>query len=200
MNPSEVVGSTQLDSEDLNKSDSSENVLDAEKKPNPTYTVEDAVEAAGFGRFQLKLFILCGAISAADAMEMLLLSVLGPALRCYWLLSSGQVAAITTVVFAGFLFGAPLWGFIADRFGRWPTLLIVLSMITYFGIITSCAPTYIWVIILRLLVGFAIGGGNSRLVFLNEFRKFPITDGYTIIFLCLTNVQFYLTCILSTLY
>ncbi|CAH8636177.1 unnamed protein product [Schistosoma guineensis] len=168
-NPNEIVGSTRLDSEDLNKSDSSENGLDAEKKPNPTYTVEDAVEAAGFGRFQLKLFILCGAISAADAMEMLLLSVLGPALRCYWLLSSGQVAAITTVVFAGFLFGAPLWGFIADRFGRWPTLLIVLSMITYFGIITSCAPTYIWVIILRLLVGFAIGGGNSSFTLFSEF-------------------------------
>ncbi|RTG86842.1 uncharacterized protein DC041_0011175 [Schistosoma bovis] len=169
LNPNEIVGSTRLDSEDLNKSDSSENGLDAENKPNLTYTVEDAVEAAGFGRFQLKLFILCGAISAADAMEMLLLSVLGPALRCYWLLSSGQVAAITTVVFAGFLFGAPLWGFIADRFGRWPTLLIVLSMITYFGIITSCAPTYIWVIILRLLVGFAIGGGNSSFTLFSEF-------------------------------
>ncbi|CAH8659319.1 unnamed protein product [Schistosoma haematobium] len=42
-------------------------------------------------------------------------------------------------------------------------------MITYFGIITSCAPTYIWVIILRLLVGFAIGGGNSSFTLFSEF-------------------------------
>ncbi|CAH8628207.1 unnamed protein product [Heterobilharzia americana] len=140
-----------------------------EKKPSLTYTVGDAVEASGFGGFQLKLFVLCGVISAADAMEMLLLSVLGPALRCYWLLSSGQVAAITTVVFAGFLFGAPLWGFIADRFGRWPTMLIVLSMITYFGVITSSAPNYVWIVILRLIVGFAIGGANSSFTLLSEF-------------------------------
>ncbi|CAH8573654.1 unnamed protein product [Schistosoma turkestanicum] len=169
LNSNRAVESTQIDSDDLNKSNSIKKGLNTESKLDPTYTVEDAVESAGFGRFQLKLFILCGAISAADAMEMLLLSVLGPALRCYWLLSSGQVAALTTVVFAGFLFGAPLWGFIADRFGRWPTLLIVLSMITYFGIITSCAPTYIWVIILRLLVGFAIGGGNSSFTLFSEF-------------------------------
>ncbi|CAH8654400.1 unnamed protein product [Heterobilharzia americana] len=140
-----------------------------EKKSSLTYTVGDAVEASGFGGFQLKLFVLCGVISAADAMEMLLLSVLGPALRCYWLLSSGQVAAITTVVFAGFLFGAPLWGFIADRFGRWPTMLIVLSMITYFGVITSSAPNYVWIVILRLIVGFAIGGANSSFTLLSEF-------------------------------
>ncbi|KAK4476007.1 hypothetical protein MN116_001240 [Schistosoma mekongi] len=163
----EVVSGTQLDSDDLNKPSLDE--VTTGSSPSPTHTVEDAVESAGLGRFQLKLFVLCGAISAADAMEMLLLSVLGPALRCYWLLSSGQVAALTTVVFAGFLFGAPLWGFIADRFGRWPTLLIVLSMITYFGIITSCAPTYIWVIILRFLVGFAIGGGNSSFTLFSEF-------------------------------
>ncbi|KAH8865769.1 Synaptic vesicle 2-related protein [Schistosoma japonicum] len=163
----EIVNGTRSDSDDLNKSYLNE-VITGDNS-SPTHTVEDAVESAGLGRFQLKLFVLCGAISAADAMEMLLLSVLGPALRCYWLLSSGQVAALTTVVFAGFLFGAPLWGFIADRFGRWPTLLIVLSMITYFGIITSCAPTYIWVIILRFLVGFAIGGGNSSFTLFSEF-------------------------------
>ncbi|VDP99329.1 unnamed protein product [Trichobilharzia regenti] len=65
--------------------------------------------------------------------------------------------------------GAPLWGFIADRFGRWPTMLIVLSMISYFGVLTSCAPNYPWVIILRLIVGFAIGGANSSFTLLSEF-------------------------------
>nr|CAH8876010.1 unnamed protein product [Trichobilharzia regenti] len=151
------------------KSSLNEKEIPTENKQNLTYTVGDAVEASGFGCFQIKLFVLCGAISAADAMEMLLLSVLGPALRCYWLLSSGQVAAITTIVFAGFLCGAPLWGFIADRFGRWPTMLIVLSMISYFGVLTSCAPNYPWVIILRLIVGFAIGGANSSFTLLSEF-------------------------------
>uniref|UniRef100_A0A1I8FIW6 MFS domain-containing protein n=1 Tax=Macrostomum lignano TaxID=282301 RepID=A0A1I8FIW6_9PLAT len=67
-----------------------------------TYTVEHAVEKLGIlVRFQLRILFICGIMTAADAMEMLLLSVLGPALRCDWQLSSAQVAIITTVVFAG---------------------------------------------------------------------------------------------------
>ena len=61
------------------------------------YTVEDAVEAMGFGWFQWKIFLVCGLFSATDALEMLLLSVLSPELRCEWMLSEWKVALITTV-------------------------------------------------------------------------------------------------------
>ncbi|KAG5444732.1 Synaptic vesicle 2- protein [Clonorchis sinensis] len=134
-----------------------------------TYTVEDAVEAAGFGRFQLLLCVICGVLMAADAMEMLLLSILGPALRCSWLLSSEEIAAITTVVFAGFLIGSPIWGFVSDRFGRWPTFFTVLTLISYYGFLTAVSPTYVWVLILRFTVGFAIGGCSSSFALLSEF-------------------------------
>nr|QQY02592.1 synaptic vesicle glycoprotein 1 [Cryptocotyle lingua] len=134
-----------------------------------TYTVEDAVETAGFGRFQLLLCVICGVLMAADAMEMLLLSILGPALRCSWQLSSEEIAAITTVVFAGFLIGSPIWGFISDRFGRWPTFFTVLTLISYYGFLTAVSPTYVWLLILRFAVGFAIGGCSSSFALLSEF-------------------------------
>ncbi|TPP58372.1 Synaptic vesicle 2 protein [Fasciola gigantica] len=134
-----------------------------------TYTVEDAVEAAGLGCFQLRLFLICGVLTAADAMEMLLLSILGPALRCAWHLTSSEVAAMTTVVFVGYLLGSPFWGFVSDRFGRWPIFFTVLSMISYYGFLTALSPTYVWVIILRLMVGFAIGGGSSSFTLLSEY-------------------------------
>ncbi|KAA0183606.1 Synaptic vesicle 2 protein, partial [Fasciolopsis buskii] len=134
-----------------------------------TYTIEDAVEAAGLGCFQLRLCLICGVLTAADAMEMLLLSILGPALRCAWHLTSNEVAAMTTVVFVGFLLGSPFWGFVSDRFGRWPIFFTVLSMIAYYGFLTALSPTYVWVIILRFMVGFAIGGGSSSFTLLSEY-------------------------------
>ncbi|CAL8087564.1 unnamed protein product [Calicophoron daubneyi] len=134
-----------------------------------TYTAEEAVEAAGFGCYQFRLCVVCGILWSADAMEMLLLSILGPALRCQWNLPSQQIAAITTVVFVGYLIGSPIWGFMSDKFGRWPIFMIVLSMICYFGLLTAVSPTYVWVLILRFTVGFAIGGGSSSICLLMEY-------------------------------
>lgn len=94
-----------------------------------TFTVDDALEAIGFGKFQWKISLLtglswvrilkqaersslwfigtvrlsCSALpvceQVADAMEMMILSILGPQLHCEWRLPSYQVALITSVRF-----------------------------------------------------------------------------------------------------
>ncbi|XP_074777464.1 synaptic vesicle 2-related protein isoform X2 [Athene noctua] len=47
-----------------------------------TFMVEDAVEAIGFGKFQWKLSVITGLAWMADAMEMMILSILAPQLHC----------------------------------------------------------------------------------------------------------------------
>ncbi|CDS37184.1 synaptic vesicle 2 protein [Echinococcus multilocularis] len=137
--------------------------------PAKTYTIEEAVEAYGLGWFQFRVVIICGILQAANAMEMLLLSVLGPVLRCSWQLNSSQVALITTVVFIGFFFGAPIWGLFSDRFGRKRCFVLVLSWVSYTGLATAVSPNFIWLIILRGLVGFGIGGEGSAYTLMSEF-------------------------------
>jgi hypothetical protein len=51
----------------------------------------------GFSRFQIKLSLVTGLAWMADSMEMMLLSILGPALLCEWSLKSWEAALITTV-------------------------------------------------------------------------------------------------------
>uniref|UniRef100_A0A1I8GEU0 MFS domain-containing protein n=2 Tax=Macrostomum lignano TaxID=282301 RepID=A0A1I8GEU0_9PLAT len=106
---------------------------------------------------------------AADAMEMLLLSVLGPALRCDWRLTSTEVAGITTVVFAGMLLGAPGWGAVSDKRGRWSVFALSLCLMAYFGLLCSFAPDYFWLVSLRGVVGFNIGGAASSFTLLSEY-------------------------------
>ena len=56
----------------------------------------------GFGRFQLLLSLAVGFAFVADAMEMMILSILGPALRCTdWKISQYSQALLTTIVFLG---------------------------------------------------------------------------------------------------
>lgn len=140
-----------------------------EKTASPTYTVEEAIETYGLGFFQLRVVGISGILQAADAMELLLLSVLGPTLRCTWNLTPSEVALITTIVFVGYLLGAPLWGKFSDKYGRKTCLLTVLSLIAYFGLLTTLSPTYIWVLVLRGIVGFNIGGGSSSYALMAEY-------------------------------
>lgn len=49
-----------------------------------TFTVAQAVNALGFGWFQVKLSFWTGLCWMADSMEMTILSILSPALHCDW--------------------------------------------------------------------------------------------------------------------
>lgn len=134
-----------------------------------TYTVEQAIDQIGFGKFQIKLSILTGFAWMADAMEMMILAILSPALHCDWQLTGFQEAAITTVVFCGMMSSSGLWGSICDKYGR-KTELILCSLVTfYFGILSAFSPTYIWLLILRGLVGFGIGGAPQAVTLYAEF-------------------------------
>ncbi|KHN77735.1 Putative transporter [Toxocara canis] len=93
-----------------------------DKKPT-SFTVDEAVELLGFGKFQIKLSILTGLAWMADAMEMTILAIVSPALQCDWGITAIEQAMITTVVFSGMMLSSTFWGNICDRFGRKTVML-----------------------------------------------------------------------------
>ena len=54
--------------------------------------------------------------------------------------------------------GAFLFGIIADKYGRRRVILASAVLNTLFGVLTAFAPSYSWVLIARILVGFALAG------------------------------------------
>ncbi|KAF6738482.1 putative transporter SVOPL [Oryzias melastigma] len=110
-----------------------------------TFTVEDAVEEIGFGRFHVLLFVIMGSSSIVEAMEIMLLAVVSPEIRCEWKLDDWQVALVSTVVFGGFVWSA------------------------YFSLLTSFAPSYGWFIFLRSMVGCGVAGVSQGFVLKTEF-------------------------------
>ncbi|MED6279322.1 hypothetical protein CHARACLAT_033258 [Characodon lateralis] len=63
------------------------------------FTVEQAVETIGFGRFHILLFVIMGSANIVEAMEIMLLAVVSPEIRCEWRLEDWQVALVSTVSF-----------------------------------------------------------------------------------------------------
>lgn len=86
--------------------------------PIIAYTLDDALSTVGFGRFQGLVLAYAGLGWIAEAMEIMLLSFVGPAVKSEWGLTSSEESLITTVVFAGMIVGAYVWGLVSDTCGR----------------------------------------------------------------------------------
>ncbi|XP_058387019.1 putative transporter SVOPL isoform X2 [Diceros bicornis minor] len=69
-----------------------------QQKQSKTFTVEEAVETIGFGRFHIALFLIMGSTGVAEAMEIMLIAVVSPVIRCEWQLENWQVALVTTTI------------------------------------------------------------------------------------------------------
>ena len=76
---------------------------DGHRETLETYTVNDALDRVGFGKFQMATAAFVGLAWSADAMEMMLLSFIGPSMRCEFGVSSRAEGAMTSVVFAGMM-------------------------------------------------------------------------------------------------
>ena len=83
-----------------------------------TYTTDDALTLIGFGKFQALVLAYAGMGWLTEAMEVMLLSFLGPVVREEWNVSPQDESLLSSVVFAGMLIGACAGGFISDRYGR----------------------------------------------------------------------------------
>ncbi|KAM5255763.1 putative transporter SVOPL [Ctenodactylus gundi] len=134
-----------------------------------TFTVEDAVETIGFGRFHIALFLIMGSTGVVEAMEIMLIAVVSPVIRCEWQLENWQVAFVTTMVFFGYMVSSILFGLLADRYGRWKILLVSFLWGAYFSLLTSFSPSYIWFVFLRTMVGCGVSGHAQGLIIKTEF-------------------------------
>ncbi|XP_068442867.1 putative transporter SVOPL [Clinocottus analis] len=146
-----------------------DNVQGSQNPRKETFSVEEAVETIGFGRFHILLFVIMGSANIVEAMEIMLLAVVSPEIRCEWRLDDWQVALVSTMVFLGFMLCGVLGGYLADRYGRWKVVFGGFVWSAYFSLLTSFAPSYGWFIFLRSMVGCGVAGVSQGFVLKTEF-------------------------------
>jgi MFS family permease len=59
------------------------------------------------------------------------------------------------------MFGSLIFGIIADKYGRRRVIVTSAILNTLFGVFTAFAPSYYWVLVARILVGFALSGASQ---------------------------------------
>jgi putative MFS transporter len=130
----------------------------SEADAGPARTVDEAIEQIGVGRFQRRLLFVNGLVWASDAMEVLIVGFVLPAIISLWALSPAQAGLVGAATFAGMFVGAWGWGAAADRIGRRRVFLLTVLLDAAFGLLSALSPNLWVLIVLRFLTGTAIGG------------------------------------------
>ena len=152
-----------LTEEEVRRSDNTNGL----QKPQSASQVIDSI---GYGKFQFILTIIVGIANLCDAMEMMMLSLIGPILTCSpWRVSTASVASLTTAVFLGMSIASPLWGFLTDNYGRSKTLIVSSFLLLIFGGAAALSPSFKWLLILRFFCGMFISCMPQGITLLMEY-------------------------------
>ncbi|KAI9021799.1 major facilitator superfamily domain-containing protein [Hyaloraphidium curvatum] len=120
--------------------------------------VQAALELGGFGKYQWRLFWLCGLGWLNDSFWWTAVSYIQPALQSTFGVSSAETGLLLSLFTAGAIVGELFWGFFSARLGRTITFKLTLGFCGFWGICVGAMPYYWLVCVFVVFLGTGYGG------------------------------------------
>lgn len=130
--------------------------------------VNDVIDKAKFTPFHFKVVFLCLIIILFDGYDLAINGVALPLLMQQWSLSAVQAGMLASTALAGMMFGAMLFGTLADKIGRKNVILICVLIFSGFTFLGGFASNPTEFGTLRFIAGLGIGGVMPNLVALTS--------------------------------
>ncbi|XP_008544413.1 synaptic vesicle glycoprotein 2B [Microplitis demolitor] len=144
---------------------------DPDEQSPAEINTQQAVNLAGFGKFNYKIIIISGLSSMNTAFGITTLGFVLPSAACDFQMSTVDKGRLNTGFIFGMLCGAYIWGCLADTMGRRYTLLRCLFLQASFECLASLIPNYWGVFVSKTIIGFALGGEMATLyTYVGEFQ------------------------------
>src|SRR3954462_8663318 len=115
-------------------------------------------QARGLNRDQRNAFFAAWLGWAMDAFDYFLLVFVITDVADTFHTSKTHVAVATTLTLAARPGGAAIFGYLGDRFGRRPTLLVCVLFYATVGFLTAFSSSLTMLLVLRCLYGIGMGG------------------------------------------
>src|ERR1041385_9258970 len=113
-----------------------------------------------------------GVATFFDAFDVLTISIALPVLAVQWRLSPGEIGGLISTGFLGQLFGAVLFGWIAEKFGRMPAMAYSVALLAVMSLGCAAAWDYNSLFLFRTIQGIGIGGEVPvAATYINELSK-----------------------------
>lgn len=115
---------------------------------------------AAIGRWTVASMLVLASsfiLNALDGMDIVIMSYIAPVLAADWDLDPQRLGVVFSASLAGMTVGGLVIAPLADRFGRRPLILIVLSVITVTMIASGFSRAITEMVIARFIIGVGIG-------------------------------------------
>jgi MFS transporter, AAHS family, 4-hydroxybenzoate transporter len=126
--------------------------------PSRTLAVQSLIDDAPLSRFQIATFLLCFAILVLDGYDTVVVGYIAPALKAHFGAAPAQLAPMFGAGLFGLTVGSFVFGPVADRFGRKPTLLVSIALFALFSLLSAWADSIRMLTVLRFVTGLGLGG------------------------------------------
>jgi len=135
-----------------------------------TLDVHAIVDNARFGRFHWMVMLWCALLLIFDGYDLFIYGVVLPVIMQEWGLTPLQAGALGSYALFGMMFGALVFGSLADRIGRKKGIAICFGLFSVATIINGFASTPTEFAVWRFIAGLGCGGLMPNVVALmNEY-------------------------------
>jgi len=123
-----------------------------------TNDLRATIDNAPMHRFQIFAVIMCVLLNAIDGFDVLAISFASPGISSEWNIDRASLGIVLAMELVGMAIGSIALGNFADRFGRRPTILACLLVMTCGMSLSSIAGTMNELLIFRFITGIGVGG------------------------------------------
>ncbi|OOR91900.1 MFS transporter [Moraxella caviae] len=134
----------------------------------PTVNINTVIDEAKFGSFHRQVLFWCLLIIIFDGYDLVIYGVALPLLMEQWSLTAVEAGMLASSALAGMMFGAMIFGALADRIGRKKAIMLCTAFFSGFTFLGAFAPSPTEFAVLRFLAGLGIGGVMPNLVALTS--------------------------------
>ncbi|MDK1491437.1 MFS transporter [Sinorhizobium sp. 7-81] len=123
-----------------------------------TIDVNETIDNTPFGAFQWTVVALCGLLLIVDGYDVFVAGTVLPTLIAEWGLSKPQAGALQAWALFGMMFGAIIFGALADKIGRKKGIAISFMLFTLSTLLTGFANSPEQFKAFRFFAGLGCGG------------------------------------------
>jgi len=132
-------------------------------------TIDDALGRLEYGKFHTRLLLVAALAQTANCMQIMVGFFFPQKVQPQWKLSDVQTASVTAILFFGMSVGVLSVNFMKDSWGARITYLVSALITALFGFLGAASPNFPFLIAVRFMVGFGLGGSVAPWYYVAEF-------------------------------
>ena len=120
--------------------------------------LDEAIDGQAIRRSSIVLLVVATLALLGDGFDIAAIGYIGPELVKTWHVARADLVPVFSAGIFGLLFGAPLLGFLGDRFGRKAAILLALGVVAGCTLASMAVTTLTAFAALRFCTGIGLGG------------------------------------------